>query len=416
MENKKRTSPEPSRRVYLDYAATTPVDPGVLAAMLPYFNEKAGNASEVHSFGTEARVAIEEARSKVAEALGASHKEIIFTSCATESINLAHKGLVETINNQQSTINKTKPHIITTSIEHKAVIETCKHLEKLGWAEVTYLPVDSTGLIAVDQIEKAIRPETVLISIMYVNNEVGTIQPIEQIGQLLKSINNKQLTINNRRIYFHTDATQAIQYLDCDVNRLGVDLMSLTGHKFHAPKGIGALYVRQGIKLVRQQDGGGQESNRRAGTENVPYIVGLGEAIKVAQAQITNHKSQITRLRDRVIEGVLKIHGTRLTGPKDKRAPHIASFVIEGVEGEAILLLLNEYGVAASTGSACTAGDLNPSHVLTAMGFKPEESHGSLRFSLGKGTTEEEIDYVIKILPEVVGKIREIAPKLGDSV
>lgn len=412
LKNKKteKLKMDNKKKIYLDYAATTPVHPEVLAMMLPYFTEKAGNASEVHSFGTEAKVAIEEARSQIAKTLGANDKEIIFTSCATESINLAHKGLIEGLGASGKGAGG-KPHIITSLIEHKAVLETCKHLEKLGWAEVTYLPVDSAGLVDIAQVEKAIKPETVLVSIMYVNNEVGTIQPIEGIGQLIKRINISRLTSHLPPILLHTDATQAVQYLDCDVNRLGVDLLSLTGHKFHAPKGIGALYVRQGVKLVRQQDGGGQERNLRAGTENVPYIVGIGKAIEMAEVKSKNEKVKIEKLRDKLIEGVLRISGARLTGHPQKRAPHIASFVIEGVEGEAILLLLNEYGIAASTGSACTAGDLNPSHVLTALGYKPEESHGSLRFSLGKGTTEEEIDYVIKIMPEVVGKIRGMAPK-----
>jgi len=397
------------KRVYLDYAATTPVDKEVLTVMLPYFEKKFGNASEIHSWGTEAKVAIEEARRNVAKALAAGEKEVIFTSCATESINLSHKGLIEGIVKGE---RLGKPHIITTQIEHKAVIETCKHLEKLGRAEVTYLPVDKDGLVSVSAVEKAIRAETVLVSVMFVNNEVGTIEPIEEIGRLIKKINQLRITNSQLPIYFHTDATQAIGYLDCDVNKLGVDLLSLTGHKIYAPKGVGALYVRRGTPIARQQDGGGQEFGLRAGTENVPYIVGLGEAIRIVKSQITNHKSQITRLRNKLIEGVLQIPGTKLTGHPTKRAPHIASFIIEGVEGEALLLLLNEYGIAASTGSACTTGDLQPSHVLTAMGYKPQESHGSLRFSLGKDTTEEEIDYVLEVLPKIIEKLRGMAPRI----
>ncbi|MDO8551390.1 MAG: cysteine desulfurase family protein [bacterium] len=403
-----------TKKIYLDYAATTPVSKEVLEAMTPYFSKYFGNASEPHQWGIEAKLGIEKARSQVAAALGAKEKEIVFTSCATESINLAHKGLVEGLGASGKGIGE-KPHIITTSIEHKAVLETCKHLEKLGMAEVTYLPVDKDGLVNVVDVEKAIRPETVLVSIMFVNNEVGTIEPIQEIGQLVKRVKQLRITNNQFPIYFHTDATQAIQSQDCRVDKLGADLLSLTGHKFCAPKGIGALYVREGIKIKRQQDGGGQESNRRAGTENVPYIVGLGKAIEISKSQISNLKSQTEKLRDRLIESVLKIPGTQLTGHPIKRAPHIASFIIKGVEGESLLLLLNEHGIAVSTGSACNSGTLSPSHVLTAMGYPPELSHGSVRFSLGKDTTEEDIDYVCQILPEVVERLRQIAPDFSKT-
>jgi cysteine desulfurase len=397
------------KKVYLDYAATTPVSDEVLKAMTPYFNQNFGNASELHTWGIEAKKGMEEAREKIAQAIGASREEIVFTSCATESINLSHKGLLEMVNGKWE-MGNCKPHIITTQIEHKAVLETCKHLEKLGWAEVTYLPVDEFGLIKVEDVEKAIRPETVLVSIMYVNNEVGTIQPIMEIGKMIKT-HNLQLTTNNK-VFFHTDATQGIQYLDCDVNKLGVDLLSMTGHKLYAPKGIGVLYVRKGTKIIRQQDGGGQERNLRAGTENIPYIVGLGEAVNQVKLKIKNEKLKIEKLRNKLIAGVLEISGTKLTGHPTIRAPHIASFLIEGVEGESLQLLLNENGIACSTGSACTTGDLAPSHVLTAMGIIPEKSHGSLRFSLGKDTTEEEIEYVLEVLPEIIAKLRKIAPKL----
>jgi cysteine desulfurase len=398
------------KKVYLDYAATTPVSEEVIKAMTPYFNQNFGNASELHSWGIEAKKGMEEAREKIAKAIGASPEEIVFTSCATESINLSHKGLIEMVNGQWL-MGKSKPHIITTQIEHKAVLETCKHLEKMGWAEVTYLPVDEFGLVKVEEVEKAIKPETVLVSVMYVNNEVGTIEPIEEIGRLIRFINHKSSIINHRQIYFHTDATQGIQYLDCDVNKLGVDLMSMTGHKLYAPKGIGALYVRKGTKLIRQQDGGGQEKNLRAGTENVPYIVGLGEAVDMSSKLKVKSEKVTKELRDKLILGVLKIAGTRLTGHPTIRAPHIASFLIKGVEGESLQLMLNENGIASSTGSACTTGDLAPSHVLTAMGIIPEKSHGSLRFSLGKDTTEEDIEYVLQVLPRVIDKLREIAPK-----
>jgi len=401
------------RKVYLDNAATTPVDKRVLAAARPYFSQRFGNASEPHLWGQEARRAIETAREKVADFLGAKPKEIIFTSCATESINLAHKGLLEAklreFQNPKSQIPK-KLHIITSSVEHKAVLETCKHLEKLGWAKVTYLPVDKYGMVRVSDVKQAIRPETILVSVMYVNNEVGTIEPVAEIGKVIKGINRSRRASHSPPLYFHTDATQAIQYLDCEVDKLGVDLLSLTGHKFCAPKGIGALYVRSGVPIVRQQDGGEQERGLRAGTENVPGIVALGEAIGQVQRSTFQVQNRVKELRDRLIDGVLKISGTKLTGHPTKRAPHIASFVIEGVEGEAMLLLLSDKGVAASSGSACTSGVLGPSHVLTAMGIPAEVSHGSLRFSLGKDTAGEDIDYVLKVLPGIVVQLRKMAP------
>jgi len=396
------------RGFYLDHAATTPVDKEVLAAMKPYFSFKYGNPSEPHFLGQESRKAIDEAREKVANFLGAKPPEIIFTSGATEAINLAHKGLVES---QRSKFKGQKlPHIITSAVEHKAVLETCRHLQNLDMAEVTYLPVDKDGMVKVEEVEKAIKPETVLISIMYVNNEVGTIEPIKQIGELIKKINASRLASGFSRIYFHTDATQAIQYLDCQVDKLGVDLLSLSGHKLYAPKGVGVLYLRKGTPLIRQQDGGVQEYGLRAGTENVPYIVGLGKAVEKLKTQ--NSKRKTEYLREKLIRGVLKIPGVKLVGDPQKNAPHIATFLIDGVEGEAILLLLSEKGIAASSGSACTSGLLEPSHVLTAMGIPPEQAHGSLRFSLGKDNTEEEIDYVIKVLPGVVQKLRKMAPKL----
>jgi len=397
------------KKIYLDYAATTPVDSRVFEAMKPYFLQGFGNASEIHQWGRKAKMAIEETREKIAKTIGAKDKEIIFTSCATESINLAHKGLIEGIVHSAKCIEK--PHVITSSVEHKAVFETCKHLEKLGMAQVTFLPVDKYGMVKVSDVEKAIRPETVLVSVMYVNNEVGTIEPIEEIGQLIKRINQSRIKNLKSRVFFHCDAVQAFQYLDCNVEKLGVDLLSLTGHKFYAPKGIGALYIRRGTPIVRQQDGGGQEFGLRSGTENVPYIVALGKAVELVEQNKVHSAKRIEKLRNKLIEGVLKIPGVKLTGHPQKRSPHIASFIIPGAEGEAMLLLLDEYGVAASSGSACTTGSLEPSHVLTAMGYKPEESHGSLRFSLGKDTTEEEIDYLIKVLPEIVEKLRKMAPK-----
>jgi cysteine desulfurase len=395
-------------RVYLDNAATTKVDSRVVAAMEAYFTRFFGNASEPHLWGQEARKAVDEAREKLAKFFAARPSEIIFTSCATESINFSHKGLIEEIRIQRYKDIK-RPHIITSQIEHKAVIETCKHLEKLGLAKVTYLPVDKYGLVKVDDVRRSIRPETVLVSIMYVNNEVGTVEPIAEIGKLIKEINKFRIQNSEFRIYFHTDATQAIQYYDCRVEKLGVDLLSFSGHKLHAPKGVGALYIRKGTPIIRQQDGGGQEYRLRAGTENVPYIVALGKAVEIAKRQI-GKTSKLQSLRDKLIKGVLKIPGTKLTGHPIERAPHVASFVVDGAEGEAMLLLLSEEGIAASSGSACTSGILEPSHVLTAMRVPAALAHGSLRFSLSKGTTEEEVAYVLKVLPRIVERLRKMNP------
>lgn len=393
------------KKVYLDNAATTPVDPQVLEAMLPYLKVGFGNPSSPHSWGQEARKAIERAREKVASLLGTKSRRVIFTSCATESINLAHKGLVEALIKKDG---KAKlPHLITSSIEHKAVLETCQHLERLGMVKVTYLPVDKTGLVKVETVEKAIRPETVLVSLIYVNNEVGTIEPLREIGRRLAKINQKR----KKKIFFHADTTQAIQYLNCQVDWLGVDLLSFSGHKLYAPKGIGALYLREGTPLVRQQDGGGQERHLRSGTENLASIVGLGKAIELAKKHQKTNAKKINDLRKKLIEAVLKIPGIELTGHLHQVAPHIASFVVKRLEGEALLLRLSDKGVAASSGSACTSGLLEPSHVLTAMGIPPEMAHGSIRFSLSKNTTQAEIDYLIQILPGVIKKLRAMVPE-----
>ncbi|MDO8638041.1 MAG: cysteine desulfurase family protein [Candidatus Daviesbacteria bacterium] len=393
--------------VYLDHAATTSVDKNVFLAMKPYLLDDYGNPSQPHLMGMKAKKAIEDSRIIISKFLKCDPCEVIFTSCATESINLSHKGLIDALSNNL----KKKAHIVTSSIEHKAVLETCHHLEKNNLAEITYLPVDEYGMVNICDIEKSIQENTVLVSIMYVNNEAGTIQPIMEIGKILKRINKLRTTNSQQRIYFHTDATQAIPYLNCDVNLLGVDLLSFSGHKINAPKGIGALFIKKGTTVLRQQDGGAQEFNLRSGTENVAFIAGLGEAIKNI-CKNRNSIKKIEILRDQLISQVLKIPGTLLTGHPKIRSPHIASFTVEGIEGEALILRLSDKGIMASSGSACTSQSLNPSHVLSAMGISPIISHGSIRFSLGKENTEKEIKYVIKILPKEIDKLRKMAPKL----
>ena len=394
--------------VYLNNAATTSADPAVFKAMKPYFSKKFGNASEVHSLGREAGKSVEMSRKSIADFLGAGPPEIIFTSCATESINLSHKGLVESLR----IATKTKPHIITSSIEHTAVLETCRHLEELRWVSVTYLPVDKNGLVNLADLEKAIKKETALVSIMYVNNEVGTIQPIEKIGCFLQEKNRSRAKSGLSKIYFHTDATQAIGYLNCDVDHLGVDFLSFTGHKIHAPKGIGALYARKGTPLVLQMDGGGQEGGMRGGTENVPLIVGLGKAIGRIKNQELRIKNNTEKLRNQLIQNVLRISGVSLTGHPTKRVSHIASFLVDKAEGEAMVLMLSNEGIIVSSGSACTANNLQPSHVLAAMNVLPEKSHGSIRFSLSKNTTKDEINFAVSKFGEVVGKLRKMTPEI----
>lgn len=381
-------------KVYLDNAATTPLDPQVLKAMLPFLREKFGNASSIHSWGREARATIDKARDRVAEVLGCKAQEIIFTGTTTESDNLAIVGVFKAAGSKFS-----RPHLVTSSIEHHGVLDVFKALEKNG-AEVTYLKVDKYGLVDPSCVAEAVKENTILVSIMYANNEVGTIQPLAEIGKKL-----------GRKIYFHTDAA-AGKYLDLNVDRLGVDLLSLGPHKFYGPKGVGILYVRRGTPIASIVKGGMHEYGLRPGTENVAGIVGAGESLALI-ARIKNQKSRlIAKLRDRLIRGVLsKIPGSRLTGHPEKRVPDIASFIFEGAEGEAILLSLDQEGIGASSGSACTSGLLEPSHVLTAMGISPELAHGSVRFSLGKETTQKEIDYVLEKLPPIIKRLRRMAPK-----
>jgi cysteine desulfurase len=386
--------PRPAKSIYMDHAATTAVHPRVVEAMLPYFTTKYGNASSIHSWGREAHQAMEKARQTVADILGADPKEIIVTSCGTESDNLAVRG-VAFASREKGT------HIITSAIEHHAVGHTCEQLQKEFGFEVTYVPVDKYGRVDPDEVGRAITDRTILISIMYANNEVGTIQPIAEIGDIAR----------DRNIPFHTDAVQAGGTLDLSVDRLNVDLLSLSAHKFYGPKGVGILYQRRLTPLLPMQTGGAHERGRRAGTENLPYIVGLATALQLAQEHREGNHARITALRDRLIRGVLgTIPDADLTGHPSDRLPNSASFVFKGVEGESILLNLDLMGVAASSGSACTTGALEPSHVLTSLGLPVEMCHGSLRLTLGNENTESDVDYVLSILPGIVSRLRAMSP------
>jgi cysteine desulfurase len=391
-------------KIYFDYAATTPLDSGVLKKMMPHLTGGYGNPSSIYKIGREASEAIDNARKEVAKFLGCKETEIIFTGSASESDNLAIRGLIKGLRRAKRAGEKT--HIITTQIEHKAVLETCKDLEKEG-VGVTYLPVGHDGIINLDDLEAEIIPETDLISIMYANNETGVIQPIKEIGKLIKKINKNK----EHRIYFHTDAVQAANWLDCNVEELGVDLLTLSAHKIYGPKGTGALYLRGNTPLSPIVVGGDQEWKLRAGTENVAGIVGMGEAVK----KIKNQKSKVKiveKLRDKLVAEILiRVEGSKLNGPKDSKdkLPNIANFSFRGVEGEAIVLSLDQEGIAVSTGSACTSLALTPSRVLIAMGLSDPEAHSSLRISLGKYTTEQEIKYFLKILPETIERLRKIS-------
>lgn len=393
-------------KIYLDYAATTPIDARVLKAMLPYFSKNFGNPMSLHYFGEEAKIAIEKARTQVASFLQCDPEEIIFTSGATESNNLAIKGMIKRYFFGHSKEKMEKPHIITTAFEHHCVLNSIKFLERSGQAEVTYLPVYKDGLVKTGDVQKAIRKNTILVSIMYANNEIGTIQPIEKIGKIIKDIKSR-----TKSFYpvFHTDATQAVNYLDCNVKRLGIDMLSLSGHKIYGPKGAGALYIKKGTPVERIQDGGDQENQKRAGTHNVPGIVGLGEAISIIENQkLTNKK--IKKLRDFLLNKILKeIKDVRLNGSKTKRLPNNINMTFKSVEGESLLLMLDKEGVACSTGSACSSGSLELPHVLMSLGIKKEDSHGSIRITLGKYTTKKEIDHAFKILKTSVIKLRNIS-------
>lgn len=403
------------RRIYLDHGATTPIDKKVLKVMMPYLSEEYGNAMSIHSFGRVASEAIEKARKQVADFLGAEISEIIFTSGATESNNLAVKGVIDAyydkIRSQPLEIGSnsrvTKPHIITTAFEHHCVLDACKSAEKEGLAEVNFIKPDKEGIIEVSDIKKAIRPNTILVSIMYVNNEIGTVQPIAEIGKLIKSYN---LKAKSQKLIFHTDATQAVNYFDCNVDKLGVDLLSMSAHKIYGPKGIGALYIRKGTPIKSVQDGGGQEFGKRAGTHNVPGVVGLGAALAEVESSKLKVKNDLIKLRNHLIDRVLKeIPGAKLNGSKIKRSPNNANFSFLDVEGESLVMMLDMEGIAASTGSACTSGNLEPSHVLMSLGMKHEDAHGSLRLTIGKHTKKKEIDYTVNRLKKIVEKIRKVS-------
>jgi cysteine desulfurase len=380
------------KRIYMDHSATTPVAPEVLAAMLPYFGEKFGNASSLHRSGREAKEALEDSREKVAALLGARAEEIIFTSGGTESDNLALKGIARKN-------RKLGKHIITTQIEHPAILETCRALEKDGF-EVTYLPVTGVGLVELSTLEASIRPDTILISVMHANNEVGTIQPLEEIGRLAAE----------RDIYLHSDAVQSVGKIPVNVDDLGVDLLSLSAHKLYGPKGVGALYIRKGTKLESIIQGGGHERRLRSGTENISGIVGLARAAELAERDMPREAERLAGLRDRLAELVLgRVMDAWINGTMKKRLPGNLNFGFKYVEGESLLLFLDSKGICVSTGSACSSHKLEPSHVLISLGLKPEECHGSLRITLGMSNTLDEVEYVAESIVEAVERFRGIS-------
>ena len=379
--------------IYMDHSATSPVDPEVFEAMTPYFTEGFGNASTLYKLGRDAKMAMETARKQVASLINAEPKEIIFTSGGTESDNIAIKGTVYRLKNKGN-------HIITSNIEHPAVTETCKYLEKNGF-EVTYVPVDKEGLVHPEDVEKAITDKTVLITIMHANNEIGTIQPIAEIGKIARE----------HGIYFHTDAVQSVGKIPVDVKSMNVDMLSLSSHKLYGPKGIGALYIKKGVRLEPIIHGGGHERGLRPGTENVPAIVGLGKACEISEKNLDKDMEHLKKLRDKLIDSVLEQNEEAyLNGHRTQRLPGNVNFRFTGIEGESLILHLDSKGIAASTGSACSSIKLEPSAVLMAIGLKEVEAHGSLRLSLGRENTEEDVDYTIKAIKEVVDTLRKMSP------
>lgn len=387
------------KRIYLDNAATTCTRPEVVEAMLPYFSESFGNPSSVYSFAQKSKAAIEASRETIANAIGAMDREIYFVSGGTEADNWAVKGIAENYKHKGN-------HIITTTFEHHAVLHVCEYLERNGY-EVTYLDVDDDGMISIDELKAAIKDTTILITVMFANNEIGTVQNIKAIGEIAKE----------KDIFFHTDAVQAFTHIPIHVKELNIDLMSLSAHKIYGPKGIGALYVRKGVRLKSFIHGGAQEKSRRGGTENVPAIVGFAKAVEIALAKMEEESKRLTELRDYLIDKVLdELTFVKLNGHKTNRLPNNANFSFEFIEGESLLMLLDMKGIQASSGSACTSGSLDPSHVLLAIGLPHEIAHGSLRLSLGEKTTKDDIDYVVKELKPIVERLRTMSPVYEDYV
>lgn len=387
------------RKIYMDYAATTFTRPEVLKEMMPYFTEEFGNPSSLYSFSDETKKAVDLSRERVAKVINADKNEIYFTAGGSEADNWALKGIA------YAHMNKGK-HIITTSIEHHAIINTGKFLERQGF-EVTYLPVDEYGMVNVEDVKKAIRPDTILVSVMFANNEVGTIQPIKEIGKVCRE----------HKVLFHTDAVQAVTHVPIDVKDMNIDLLSMAGHKFYGPKGIGALYIKRGIKIENLIHGGGQERGKRASTENIAGIVGIGKAIELASLEMNDESKRLITLKEKLMNGIIeKIPYTKINGAKgrENRLPGNANFSFIGIEGETLLLDLDFEGIYASTGSACASASLDPSHVLLAMGLKHEVAHGSLRLTLGAKSTEEDVDYVLKVLPDLIKRRREMSPLWED--
>jgi cysteine desulfurase len=381
------------KKIYMDHNATTPLHPEALDAMLPFLKDNFGNPSSIHWAGRGVRKYIDEAREKVANLLNADPSGIVFTGGGSESDNLAIKGAVYALKKEGN-------HIITTKVEHPAVLNTCEYLEKTGY-KVTYLPVDHEGMIDLDELTGSITTKTVLISIMYANNETGTLLPIKEVGEIAA----------DKGILFHTDAVQAAGKIPMNLKDLKIDLLSLSGHKLYGPKGIGCLYIKKGTSIVPLIHGGHQEGGRRAGTENIPSIVGLGKACEIASKDMESQAKRITKLRDRLYEGIIdKLDHIKLNGHPVKRIPNTLNVSFEFIEGESLLLNLDLEGVAVSSGSACTSGSLKPSHVLTAMGLTPEIAQGSIRFSLGRNNTEEDVEYVLDVLPEIVNRLRSMSP------
>lgn len=387
-----------ARFVYADNAATTAVSKAVLDEMIPYFCDKYGNPSSLYSIGRESLEALDNARKQVADAIGAKENEIFFTSGGSEADNWAIKGIAH------ANVKKGK-HLITTKFEHHAVLHTMKMLEKEGY-EITYLKPDSNGIISPEELEKAIRPDTTLVTIMYANNEIGTIEPIPELAKICA----------DKGVIFHTDAVQAIGHVKINVKEQHIDMLSMSAHKFHGPKGVGALYIRTGLRFPNLIEGGAQENSRRAGTENVAGIVGLGKALDLAVSNLDETAARVTKMRNRLIDGILKLPLVHLNGDRERRLPGNANLSFEGVEGESLLLMLDMNNICASSGSACASHSLEPSHVLLSIGVPIEIAHGSLRFSLGDQNTEEDVDYILEVIPKIVSRLREMSPVWEDLI